>query len=520
MRADEESGTQPPAERSPNAIRAEWTPNAIRAAWALMMFGALVRIAQFVHNRSLWYDEALLALNIVSRSPAHLLKPLDYNQGAPAGFLLLEKLSVHLLGNTERALRLLPLIMSLAALPLAYALARRELSRRAGLFALTIIAASEALVYYGSEAKQYSGDVACGLAILFCASIFRDTQRKWAAAALLFLVGAAGMALSHPALLFLIAAACWLYAEERKSQERTGIAPLVAISLFWCLEAAANYLLFLRPLSHSGVLRSFWANGFMPHSLGALHWLIEMYIRWFTDPAKLAAVGIGEAITIVGAWRLFARSRRVFRLIVLPILVALLFSALGLFPFGGRMILFSIPLVAMLIGAGLESLWDLAGTEARVLAWAVTIVLFLPIFDVARTLLLHPPGRYEVRPVMESVARRAAPGDLIFLTGRTLPVFRYYSQYHPSRLLAAYRTLSIPDGDDYWDRFAALMPQLSRNPRAWFLVSPGFSPRELPEEPLVRQSLARSGKLLERLDSGSATALLYEMHMKDRRQPE
>ena len=59
--------------------------------WLIILFGTLLRLTQYLSNRSLWLDEAFLALNIVNRSFLQLLKPLDNNQGAPIGFLMLEK---------------------------------------------------------------------------------------------------------------------------------------------------------------------------------------------------------------------------------------------------------------------------------------------------------------------------------------------------------------------------------------------------------------------------------------------
>ena len=70
-----------------------------KLAWIIIGFGILIRLIQYLYNRSLWADEAVLALNIVNRSYLELLQPLDYDQAAPIGFLLVEKLAVQLFGN-------------------------------------------------------------------------------------------------------------------------------------------------------------------------------------------------------------------------------------------------------------------------------------------------------------------------------------------------------------------------------------------------------------------------------------
>src|SRR5512144_903664 len=111
----------------------------------LILAGIGVRLVPMLANRSLWLDEAMLALNIVTRPLADLLRPLDYAQGAPLGFLLLEKLSVTLFGPNEPALRLVPLLAALGALPLFHHLACRCLPRREALIALALFAVSPAL---------------------------------------------------------------------------------------------------------------------------------------------------------------------------------------------------------------------------------------------------------------------------------------------------------------------------------------------------------------------------------------
>jgi len=47
----------------------------------------------YIENRSLWDDEASLALNIVYKNFSELTQVLDYHQAAPIGFLFIRSLA-------------------------------------------------------------------------------------------------------------------------------------------------------------------------------------------------------------------------------------------------------------------------------------------------------------------------------------------------------------------------------------------------------------------------------------------
>src|SRR5436305_6275455 len=84
---------------------------------------------------------------------------------APQGFLLAEKLATQALGPSDQALRLVPLLCGLAALPL-FVLMARHLLRGPGLVLGTaLFAFSPSLILYSSEVKQYASDLAVTLAL-------------------------------------------------------------------------------------------------------------------------------------------------------------------------------------------------------------------------------------------------------------------------------------------------------------------------------------------------------------------
>ena len=123
----------------------------------LIVVGTILRVRQYLFNRSLWMDEAFLSSNIVPRSYGALLEPLNDDQGAPIGFLLIEKLATAAFGNSEYALRLVPLLAGIAALPLFYLAARRIVGRTAALTGLGLLAFSRPGIYYSTEVKRYLG---------------------------------------------------------------------------------------------------------------------------------------------------------------------------------------------------------------------------------------------------------------------------------------------------------------------------------------------------------------------------
>ncbi|RQH15522.1 hypothetical protein D4Z78_21070 [Okeania hirsuta] len=43
----------------------------------ILLIGATLRIYQFIFNRPLWLDEAMLAVNVIDRSYIDLLEPLE-----------------------------------------------------------------------------------------------------------------------------------------------------------------------------------------------------------------------------------------------------------------------------------------------------------------------------------------------------------------------------------------------------------------------------------------------------------
>src|SRR5262245_834455 len=60
------------------------------ATWWFVGLGVLLRLARYAMNYPLWWDEAFVAVNFIRRDFLELVRPLDYGQVCPIGFLWAE----------------------------------------------------------------------------------------------------------------------------------------------------------------------------------------------------------------------------------------------------------------------------------------------------------------------------------------------------------------------------------------------------------------------------------------------
>ena len=165
------------------------TPSQLRAsprAWrderllvpAVVAAGATLRLVYYFSKPPFSADESSLALNVMHRSYGTVLERLDFNQAAPPGFLLLQKLIVEAVGPSTEAFRLLPLLASLGTLLLTYPVGRRLIGERAAILALALVAVSEPLISYGATNKQYSVDVGVALGLTFAALLYEENTSR------------------------------------------------------------------------------------------------------------------------------------------------------------------------------------------------------------------------------------------------------------------------------------------------------------------------------------------------------
>ncbi len=122
-----------------------------------LVVAALVAVALALRvpnlGRAYWVDEGI-SVGIASH-PLSQLPRLLREDGSPPVFYVILHFWIRLFGTSPEATHLLPLIVSLACVPLAYWSATQLFDRRAGIAAAALFATNPFLGWYSTETRMY-----------------------------------------------------------------------------------------------------------------------------------------------------------------------------------------------------------------------------------------------------------------------------------------------------------------------------------------------------------------------------
>lgn len=339
-------------------------------------FGLLARAIRFYLCFPLWDDESFLCVNLIHRTYAELLQPLDYHQVAPVLFLWFERALVNLLGFSEYSLRLLPFVCSIISLFLFRRIAERLLTGPALVFAVAIFAVSYPGIRYAAEAKPYGTDMFVSLVMLWLV-VEWNAQRGTGRLALLAALMPVALGMSYPAVftaggLSLVVASV-LFLKQGTLRE------WITWSV-WNLSLIASFGVWFHLVgriqggAEGEFMGEYWKLSFPPVNQPWLvpYWVLKTHASDFlaypVGGPKWASTGT-LILCMAGLWQ-WAQQRRVLwlGLALCPAGLHFVAAALQKYPYGGH-VKFSqylAPMICCLAAAG----------AAQVLSWSATGGLF------------------------------------------------------------------------------------------------------------------------------------------------
>ena len=481
----------------------------------LILLGVVLRVALYAANRSFWLDEAMLVRNIVDRSLTGLARPLDYGQGAPLGFLYVEK-ALESLVNRDYILRLFPLVAGCVSLYLIYRLARHCVAAPFALVALALFGVSGPLIYYSSELKQYSSDVLVALLLLLAAAPFLEGRATRRDVVLLALGGTVGLWFSHPALFVLAGIWLTLALQYALSRDWGRLRQLTLLGAGWAVSLGLLYLVSLRHLAANEKLLDYWRAAFMPMPPWRdPSWAGTAIREAFSNPTGLSLSLLGVLLAAGGLIVLVRRRWQWGLVLVLPLVMTLVASGFRKYPFGGRMLLFAVPILLIAVSAGIEGVYEAVRLVVRRRAYPAmalclglaVVLLYGPTAAAVDTLVAPPMGEH-LKPALAYLETHRQPGDTIYVYYSAYPAFKYYAPMYalddPGVILGS---SSRADPEGYLQDVAAL----AGKGRVWLLFSHVYSGSAGNEKTFMLEHLDRIGTKEEQLLLPGASLYRYRL---------
>jgi uncharacterized membrane protein len=123
---------------------------------AVVLAGLCLRLYH-LGFQSLWLDEIHTAIESdQAYRQGSLLNMLLHVDQQPPLFFLLEQAAIFFLGNTESALRLVPVLAGTASIWAMYRLSRELSGKKTGLYAALFMTVNAFCIHYSQEARPYS----------------------------------------------------------------------------------------------------------------------------------------------------------------------------------------------------------------------------------------------------------------------------------------------------------------------------------------------------------------------------
>ncbi len=398
-------------------------------ALALALIGVLAVVFRLsdLGSRDLWTDEAWVALAALKGSPAAALAA---GQSTPPFYLLTVWAAAHLWGGSEAILRSLSFFFGLGTLLLSWRLARALASLSSSLLFLATLAVSPVMVYYAKELKQYSGDAFFAVLIFYLVerACARPGRGAWLALAL---AGLAGLGFSHPLVFILPVALAVLWVTLPRERFR-----VVLLGGVWALAFAAYYLLFFRNAVDPALV-SYWAQDYPDFSgpVAFTLWLRGGLYRYFWYFLGEWGAWWGPPMLAAGVVALARQgSRRALIYLLGPLVLAFAAAALHRYPFmahygGNRLMLFSAPVLYLLVAAGLSAtfawLWEKRQRWAALALTGLLLAALHPL-DNLRENLRPLNNRDEIQPLVAQLEHQLLPRDLVYVHYFAVFPFKYY----------------------------------------------------------------------------------------------
>ncbi len=406
---------------------------AMTAVVALLVIAAVLRTLQYVSNTSFSVDEAALTLNVAHRPYSGLFHELDFNQGAPPAFLLLEKLALRVFGNSEYAFRAVPFFAGILSLLLVIPFSRRFVRKAAAVevVALALVGFSVSLILYSATAKPYALDVLLTLLLYVLAAELTRTSNP-GRLAMFAIAGAIAIWLSFAAIFVLAGVGVTLVVRSSTLRRWREAATFLLAGVGWLASFVLLYFVSLRNLGHleRSLPSPSGAGGANPLNTaqsvgGALRFDLGI------GHLDVRGLDVGQAVVVltillalIGLAVLARELPVAAALLLTPAVFMLIASELGHYPLFARTLLFLAPAFVAFVTCG--ALRVATAPRLRAIGILGLSVVLIFVIGPASKILFHPQETARLKQALRYLSSHQRASDTVWVYHASQYALRYY----------------------------------------------------------------------------------------------
>jgi hypothetical protein len=437
--------------------------------FGIIVIICLLAIIQFFFNRSLWIDEAMLASSIIHRDILGLFNPLEYGQVAPILFLLIQKYLLFIFFKGDIILRILPLLCYLGSVFYVFKLTNLLISSRyTAMLATSLFCLSPYIFYFGSECKQYIPDTFVSIFLTY--QIQKYLKNEPGNYIFIGMMGAVAIFLSNVAIITLSVNGiiiAWFSLFGRRKKIRS----FFVIFFIWAIAFLVYYIYFVHNNPAKVNMVNYWqANGaFMPKNIFSNEFSLffeSKIIDTFSINFILRrSLFLFTVLTII--YLFYRRNFALLTLFLGPFIIHLVLSLVKIYPFAGRLTLYQLPGLIIIISIGLnEAVNFICIKISSIFSFSTLIITGILLI---RFLSHFPIEKEEIKMSISDLKKNIKDGDLIFCSAPAINAYQIYKDLN----FFSFTNKEIL-GKDYDDEndFIQNKDQLEQlKGRVWFVFS-------------------------------------------------
>lgn len=395
----------------------------------IFILGISLRAKGFFGNSSFWHDECALAWNIKFKTYGDFFGVLDFEQAAPPFFMILTKFLTNIFGFSEKVFRFIPFLISCLSLFAFYFLAKNVLNKSFSvLLAVFLFAINQTLINYAFEFKPYALDVFFSIiCVLFFINLQNFQTRAKLILSSLFLAIIPWF--SFPSVFVIAAGITIILFKALKNKNN-----LLHFTFFFLpfLVSALIYLKIyaLNNFAHNAIV-DFWQPYFITGGKNFL-WMLGNNLKFFFPSVKFVLL---ELILLIGGAVIFYKEKsNFFYISVISFLSVILLSALHIYPFMERLVLFLLPMVLLFVIKPLDVISKNKKTTS-VFIVLIFVLTFYPQIALTKQLITSEKFDKEeyAREMMATMMKQIKPNDKIFVNSPSEVESAYYSSFYDKK---------------------------------------------------------------------------------------